>query len=533
MSDIMNDLNTIREARYGKDVRKSIADGIETCYKEGRAGTTDLQARQDLLTKASKTELDVERKRIDNLAKLPSGSTTGDAELTDIRVGADGTTYNSAGAAVREQVSSLKEDLPDYCDKRIGKVESLRDYIIYNKDLQKGIFQPDSTVVTDSKFKSAVLNLTDITEKLYYDWESDLKCISTVRAFDKDNKFLGNIYAWENISKLLGISKNKIYEVYPNTHHIAILIAFSIDGTFDGIVEYPSNAFCSFYTELSEMLPLEKKILSEISNERDYITVAKDGSGNYDNVVDAVANCKNGSTIVIYPGTYEGTIQAFHKEINLVGVDKNQCILMSKDGRYDYPVLNCSCGSFTNLTFISRYEKGVSHEIGAESGAYAVHCENQNGNDSAKGKTLTFNNCCLESDFFPALGCGSFADWKLEINNCHLITNEPDGRGNYTKMGSLGALYFHDTASGTPGYSEVLIKDSVLENTLLANAMCLYDLNNAHNSVDFTFINNTVFSRTKKFNNPIWWRGIESAFSNNFMLKDISHGNTSTELNSN
>ena len=434
---------------------------------------------------------------------------------------------------IDKEFTELKEDLPDYCDKRIGKVESLRDYIIYNKDLQKGIFQPNSTVVTNSKFKWAVLNLTDITEKLYYDWESDLKCISTARAFDKDNKFLGNIYTWENISKLLGISKNKISEIYPNTHHIAIVIAFSTDGTFDGIVEYPSNAFCSFYTELSEMLPLEKKILSEISNERGYITVAKDGSGNYDNVVDAVANCKNGSTIVIYPGTYEGTIQAFHKEINLIGVDKNQCILMSKDGRYDYPVLNCSCGSFTNLTFISRYEKDVSHEIGAESGAYAVHCENQNGNDSGKGKTLTFNNCHLESDFFPALGCGAFADWKLEINNCHLITNEPNGRGNYTEMGSLGALYFHDTASGTLGHSDVLIKDSVLENTLLANAMCLYDLNKANNSVDFTFINNTLFSRTKKFNNPIWWRGIESAFSNNFILKDISHGNTSTELNSN
>lgn len=49
--------------------------------------------------------------RIDEFTSLPSGSTSGDAELMDIRVGDDGITYNSAGTAVRTQFSDLKDDL--------------------------------------------------------------------------------------------------------------------------------------------------------------------------------------------------------------------------------------------------------------------------------------------------------------------------------------------------------------------------------------------------------------------------------------
>ena len=49
--------------------------------------------------------------RMDTFTRLSEGSTTGDAELQDIRVGANDITYDTAGNAVRGQYSQLKEDL--------------------------------------------------------------------------------------------------------------------------------------------------------------------------------------------------------------------------------------------------------------------------------------------------------------------------------------------------------------------------------------------------------------------------------------
>lgn len=64
------------------------------------------------------SRLNLESARITNIALLKEGSTSGDAELTDIRIGADGTVYESAGESVRGQIKRLKSDISDSLGSR-------------------------------------------------------------------------------------------------------------------------------------------------------------------------------------------------------------------------------------------------------------------------------------------------------------------------------------------------------------------------------------------------------------------------------
>ena len=69
--------------------------------------------------KRTRAELATERARITNLATMAEGSTTGDAELKDIRVGADGVTYASAGEAVREQFGAVNETVGGFSNPSV------------------------------------------------------------------------------------------------------------------------------------------------------------------------------------------------------------------------------------------------------------------------------------------------------------------------------------------------------------------------------------------------------------------------------
>ncbi len=85
-----------------------LQEAIEKGNLDNYATTSDLEE------KANKVDLQTQKARIDNFTTLAEGSTTGDAELIDGRVGADGITYSNIGGAIRNQIGNINNSIDNY-----------------------------------------------------------------------------------------------------------------------------------------------------------------------------------------------------------------------------------------------------------------------------------------------------------------------------------------------------------------------------------------------------------------------------------
>ena len=77
---------------------------LRAAFDETKEDITEKSNKTATETANAKSAIAVERARIDNLV---SGATASGSEVVDVRVGADGKTYASAGTAVREQTKKL------------------------------------------------------------------------------------------------------------------------------------------------------------------------------------------------------------------------------------------------------------------------------------------------------------------------------------------------------------------------------------------------------------------------------------------
>lgn len=112
MSNIEQYLADILAARYGEEVRQSIHDAIQQCYKDGRAGAIDLEAREDIAAETTAREaLDTRVNGIDTRVETLENDTTTAEEVTY-----DDTSTQLGATNVQGAIGALNNNLANKLD---------------------------------------------------------------------------------------------------------------------------------------------------------------------------------------------------------------------------------------------------------------------------------------------------------------------------------------------------------------------------------------------------------------------------------
>ena len=176
MAGIEQYLEQIKSAIYGKDVRQAIHDGIEACYKDGKVGAVDLEARQ----------------RIDELV-APSGEAPSAAEVADART-VGGATY----PALHGSISASYEN-----------TLSLNDGMKLIKWNGGGyISKSNGAVVTDAEW--SYTDFIEVDKRIFHvlvsaEWGSSFNVF-----YDANKNFIST-FAWSNNISLVNVPSNAKY----------------------------------------------------------------------------------------------------------------------------------------------------------------------------------------------------------------------------------------------------------------------------------------------------------------------------------
>ena len=290
-------------------------------------------------------------------------------------------------------------------------------------------------------------------------------------------------------------------------------------------VEYLGRFLSSIFDE-RQVIQLETRRNIYVSNNK---------NADYTTITEAINDCKlapknHQYNIIIDDGIYIETLNLYDvNNINLIGVNKNTCIIQNHSANYYKPPLATNgAGYFANLSFISTSEQDEEAELTS----YAMHYEG----DSAGG-ICEFHNCYFYSDNNSAVGIGMRKDETLIFNQCEFVKTD-------RKPYPAGAFYCHSSQFNGHSNQHIIVKDCVI--TSQSGAFISIDdsntiggigeMGNIGGEMDITFINNNFYSGTLgKSDDGITLRGASSMNDNcivgSVVLHPRSHGNNVSKLN--
>jgi len=265
------------------------------------------------------------------------------------------------------------------------------------------------------------------------------------------------------------------------------------------------------------------------SSNDEIVIIAKNGSGKYTSITQAVASEPSGTVFRLMPGVYDNeVIKAWGKTVYLTGTSRKDCIIKNSMGGYHDPPLEASSGLFKNLTIISEYKAGVTTGIDS----YAIHIED---NDLAN-KNLVFENCYIESQNNWAIGMGMRGGCYVEFKGCDLV-----GKDGLYDLGGHGGLFFHDSAIDEYLGVQVL---RVIDTNILAYGNTTTELkiqsqSKTGSTVYVEFIRTVVMNPDKGTQTKVFLNDLNGSYTNvstiaaltNFVHKKTSFGNNMAALN--
>ena len=234
--------------------------------------------------------------------------------------------------------------------------------------------------------------------------------------------------------------------------------------------------------------------LTQAFAEGEIYEVIPDGSGDFTTIHEGVNAAMSGDTLLIYPGVYDETVEIYNKTVNLLGTDKEHCVLQYDSTMYNTAPLTLGAGRVANMTIYGYCPKGAEEISYAETSTrifnneseetievwqskfpgYAVHIDQ----DYSFGNDISFDNCRIVSNNNQCVGIGSRGQNNITFQNCELYSN-----------GTGGCIYFHNTPDvNFAGETQFVLKDCILKNYKCPYVIAMHSFG-MQNPVYLTFQN--------------------------------------------